>query len=217
MATPAGGSSSSHLSPDPGGDHSAAPSRALGYSGGRSLLDRSWPPDAVAVEAARDGDRATLTLILSVGVPKLIAFYRGMGFSTQDAEDLTSETCESIVRHLPRLRNPHTFEAWFWRIARNKFHDHLRRRKRTPRPRETEVAHDGPEDKMVIEAEHESVRSALLELPPRDRELLWLRDVAGLPYGDIAGRYGATSGAVRIAVMRARRRLEEALGVIEAG
>jgi RNA polymerase sigma-70 factor (ECF subfamily) len=140
-----------------------------------------------------------------------------MGFSTQDAEDLTSETCESIVRHIRGLRNPHTFEAWFWRIARNKFHDHLRRRRRTPQNQDTDIAHDGPEEKLVIEAEHESVRVALQELPARDRELLWLRDVAGLPYGDIAGRYGATSGAVRVAVMRARRRLEEALAVVEAG
>ena len=177
--------------------------------------DGFWPPDATVVDAARNGDTQVLTGILTVGVPKLIAFYRGMGFRREDAEDMASETCEAVVRHLPGLRNAQTFEAWFWRIARNKYHDHLRKRRRNPGVREAEAIYELPDDTVVLEAEHEAVRIALQELPPRDRELLWMREVVGLPYADIAGQFRVTSGATRVAVMRARRRLEEALRAID--
>jgi RNA polymerase sigma-70 factor, ECF subfamily len=177
--------------------------------------NHQWPPDAATVDAARNGNRQVLTTMLATGVPKLVAFYRGMGFSVQDAEDMAADASESIVRHLPRLRNPQTFEAWFWRIARNKYHDHLRKRRRTAGVREIEPVDGMPEDGVVLESEHEAVRTAFLTLPVRDRELLWLREVVGMEYGDIAGRMSATSGAARVAVMRARRRLEEALAKVE--
>ena len=178
-------------------------------------LNHQWPPAAATVDAARSGNSEVLTSLLATGVPKLVAFYRGMGFSRQDAEDMTADACESIVRHLPKLRNSQTFEAWFWRIARNKYHDHLRKRRRTAGVQEAGSILELPEDGVVLEAEHEVVRRAFGMLPARDRELLWMREVVGMEYADMAGRLSVTSGATRVAVMRARRKLEEALARIE--
>ncbi len=186
------------------GDMSASPS-----------LNHQWPPAAATVDAACSGDRQVLASMLATGVPKLVAFYRGMGFSRQDAEDMAGDASESIVRHLPKLRNPQTFEAWFWRIARNKYHDHLRKRRRIAGVREAGSIHEMPEDTVVLESEHETVRQAFERLSARDRELLWMREVVGMEYADIAGRLRATSGATRVAAMRARRRLEEALRDVE--
>lgn len=177
--------------------------------------NHQWPPSAATVDAARNGDRRVLALMLTTGIPKLVAFYRGMGFSVQDAEDMAADASESVVRHLPQLRNPQTFEAWFWRIARNKYHDHLRKRRRTPAVHEAGSILEMPEDSVVLESEHEAVREAFQLLSARDRELLWMREVIGMDYADIAGRFRATSGATRVAVMRARRKLEEALAGIE--
>jgi len=44
--------------------------------------------------------------------------------------------------------------------------------------------------------------------------LLWMRDVIGLRYADMAGRLRLSEGSIRIAVMRARRKLESALSEI---
>jgi DNA-directed RNA polymerase specialized sigma24 family protein len=44
-----------------------------------------------------------------------------------------------------------------------------------------------------------------------------MRDVVGLTYEDISGRLFMREGAIRIAVMRARQRLEQALREIEEG
>lgn len=167
------------------------------------------------VEAAQRGDESCLRDIMAAGIPKLMAFYRGLGMRLPDAEDLASDTCEALVKALPKLRDPSRFEPWFWRIARSKFYDHLRRTRRSPQPTEREEMYDDPSDSLVIADEHSSMRVAFSMLSVKDRELLWFRDVLELPYSEIAGRYRMREGAVRIALMRARQRLEEALQEVE--
>ena len=179
----------------------------------RDEVWRAWPPSLEAVEVARGGDQQILTGIITAAIPKLVAFYLGKGIRRHDAEDLASDACEAMVRSLPGLRNAGRFEPWFWRIARSKLYDHLRaKQKPEPRPVETSGMFDDPSDLMIISDDHRQVRDAFATLSPRDRELLWMRDVVGLSYGEISGRLRLTQGAIRIAVMRARRRLEEAFG-----
>ena len=111
------------------------------------------------------------------------------------------------------LRDAARFEAWFWRIGRSKFYDHLRKKQKGGPPlTECEEMFDDPADRLLIADEHADVREAFVTLKERDRELLWMRDVVGLPYADISGRLNLSEGALRIGVMRARQRLEEALG-----
>lgn len=162
--------------------------------------------------AARDGDRDVLRLIITAAIPKLVSFYRGQGIRIHDAEDLAGDACEAVVRTFPRLRDPDRFEPWFWKIARSKLRDHFRRNgRRQPRPDSLDWMMDDPSDLMMIADEHAQVRAAFATLGARDRELLWMRDVVGLAYKDISGRLRLNEGAVRIAVMRARQRLETAL------
>lgn len=176
---------------------------------------RSWPPAAAEVTAAQGGDTRVLTALVAAGIPKLIAFYRGLGLRLPDAEDLAADACEAVLRSLPRLRDPGRFEAWFWRIGRSKFYDHLRQRRRSPIPAERDQVDDDPLDPLLLADEHAAIRAAFAALKVRDRELLWLRDVVELPYAEIAGRFGVTEGAIRIGVMRARQRLEAALLEVE--
>jgi RNA polymerase sigma factor (sigma-70 family) len=153
-----------------------------------------------------------MTVIATAAIPKLVSFYRGQGMRQHDAEDLAGDACEAVVRTLPRLRDAGKFEPWFWRIARSKLYDHLRKKRGlAPRPSAREEMFDDPEDRVLLADEHAAVRRAFSGLKQRDRDLLWMRDVVGLPYGDIAGRFKLGEGAIRIAVMRARQRLEEAL------
>jgi RNA polymerase sigma-70 factor (ECF subfamily) len=186
-----------------------APPYQEGYQG--------WPPTFQDVVAAQNGDPSRLTTIMASGIPKLFAFYRGLGLRVHDAEDLAADTCEAVVRSIPDLRDPAKFEPWFWRVARSKFYDHLRRNHRPDdRPTERDEMYDDPSDAAVITDEHRSVRVAFQSLKNRDQELLWMRDVIGLAYTDIAGRFRMREGAIRIAVMRARQRLEEAIAEVES-
>lgn len=174
-----------------------------------SGLARSWPPSVDRVVAARDGDRIELGRILGDGFPKLVAFYRGSGLRHADAEELASEALEGMVKSLPKLREPVAFEAWFWSVARNRFRSKLRTKGRTERELEYPPV-DDPEDLAVAGEEHSLIREAMAELSVRDRQILWLREVEGLTHAEIAGRMTLATGAVRVAALRARRRLAEA-------
>jgi RNA polymerase sigma-70 factor, ECF subfamily len=161
------------------------------------------------VESARAGDRAALGEILTAGFPKLVSFYRGMGLPHADAEDLAGEAVAGMVRNLRSLRQVDAFEGWFWTVARNRLRSALRVKGRIAyEPAYAPV--DDPAEAAVAGGEYAMIRVALARLSPRDREILWLREVEGLSHDDIARRLALGSGAVRVAALRARRRLEEA-------
>lgn len=168
-----------------------------------------WPPPTAVVAAARTGDRDAIALILDLGHPRIYGFYRAMGLSPADADDVAADACEGILRSFPNLRDPTRFESWFWSIVRNRFRTALRRRSRTVAD-PIGIAPSTPEETAVEGFEHRQIASAWTTLSQRDREVLWLREVEGLDHSVIAGRLGLTAGAVRVAVHRARARLEEA-------
>jgi RNA polymerase sigma-70 factor, ECF subfamily len=173
------------------------------------MAERGWPPSLAEVEAAREGDTQVLGVILAAGYPKLVAFYRGMGLRWADAEELASEAMEGMVRNLPRLREAAAFEGWFWTVARNRMRSQFRRSGR--KDRELEYAPvDDPADLAAMVDEHTAIRIALAQLPERDRQILWLREVEGLSHEEIGTRLSLATGATRVAALRARRKLEEA-------
>lgn len=133
-----------------------------------------------------------------------------------DAEDVASDAGESIVRNISKLRDARKFEGWFWQVARSRFYDHLRRKRRSPKGTDRDTDFDSPDDPIVVQADHLLVREAFARLSLRDRELLWMRDVLELPYGDMGRRLFSSEGSMRVAVMRARQRLEEAFNELDA-
>ena len=167
-----------------------------------------WPPSRQHVDDARNGDNDALGTILVAGFPRLVAFYRGMGLSRADSEELASEAIEGMVRSIRRLREPDAFEGWFWTIARNRVRSRIRRKARTERELQYGPVED-PESIVMVREEHITIRAALARLTPRDREILWLREVEQLTHEEVATRLEMRPGAVRVAALRARRRLEE--------
>ncbi|MEX1005043.1 MAG: sigma-70 family RNA polymerase sigma factor [Acidimicrobiia bacterium] len=178
-----------------------------GESGSRTGAS-GWPPSRQHIESARIGDNDALGAILFKGFPRLVAFYRGMGLSAADSEELASEAIEGMVKSIRRLREPDAFEGWFWTIARNRLRSRIRRKGRVERELEYGPV-DDPESIVLIREEHHTIRAALAHLSARDREILWLREVEQLTHEEVAARLTMRPGAVRVAALRARRRLEE--------
>lgn len=144
----------------------------------------------------------------------MVAFFRYSGLTGDEAEDLASDVMERVIRKLPNLRDPRAFEAWLWTIARNRLAGYMRRQRSRPYEAPSPQGME-PAEHLALAEEHRMIREALTRLTERDRQLLWLREVEGMSYAGIGGRLGAATGAVRVALHRARRRLEAAYQEVE--
>lgn len=184
--------------------HSESVGRDYTTDGKRRLV----PYEVVA--AAHHGDARALGHLCAVIHPRLIGFFRYSGLSAVESEDLAGDVVEGVITNLSSLRDLKSFDAWMWSIGRNQLKGWIRTNRRPDRfsPPIPDAA--GPEELAVTAADHSRIRSALSMLNKKDRELLWLREVEELSYGEIGGRIGAAAGTVRVACHRARKRLERA-------
>ena len=134
-------------------------------------------------------------------------FLRRMTGSTSSAEDLTQEVFLRVVRGLSDYDHRDRSRAWVFRIARNVATDALRAASRRieVQPMVADPpAFENPMIGLVLD-------QALAALPDLDRDLVLLREVAGLDYGELAATCGLTVDAVRMRLFRARSALRIAL------
>lgn len=127
------------------------------------------------------------------------------------AEDVTSATFERAYRKRRTFNRRRGDErAWLFGIARNAALDELRRRRRVARlvgePEEETATEDGAE----VALRRTAVRSALAELPARDRELVALKFHAGLTNPELAHVLGVSESAVGTRVYRVIEKLRKA-------
>lgn len=114
------------------------------------------------------------------------------------AEDLMQDTFARATRSLGGYRGGDP-KSWLFAIARSVFIDDVR--KKRPLPTD-EVDTTSSTDPDVTEID--AISQALATLPERQRTALLLADHAGLPHSEIAEALGATPGAVKVLVHRAR-------------
>jgi len=130
--------------------------------------------------------------------------------STHEAEDITSQTFMAAYEALGRYRERGQFSAWLFRIARSKMNDHFRRSRR-----EVGLEAAGEilerEDALgaLIRAEELSrIRFLVNHLNEEEQELIRLRYVADLSFGEMAELLGAREDAVKKSVYRLLARLK---------
>jgi RNA polymerase sigma-70 factor (ECF subfamily) len=121
------------------------------------------------------------------------------------ARDLTQEVFLRVARHSGSVNGDGG--AWLFRIARNIVLDHYRAHARQPQPTPLVDQAARPAQQDVSAA----VNEALGALPPLDRDVFLLREVAGLGYEDIAQTCELTPDAVRSRIHRTRLQLRERL------
>jgi RNA polymerase sigma-70 factor (ECF subfamily) len=136
------------------------------------------------------------------------------------AADVTQET---LLRAWIR-RNEFVSEAqvrpWLFRVAHNLCIDTIRSRSRVV-PSDSIPEREGeggdPVSPIEREAVANDVRRAMDGLSERHQRLLYLREVQGVAYDELAAQMGVTVEGARAVLFRARRCLQQRLERIEAG
>jgi RNA polymerase sigma-70 factor (ECF subfamily) len=133
-------------------------------------------------------------------------FCRAAG-SAETARELTQEVFVRVTRAQVPSAIEANVEAWLFRIARNLALDHNRQQGRRPEP----VALTYEPARAASQDVNLAVNEALAALPPLDRDVFLMREVAGLGYEEIAGACELSPDAVRSRIHRARLQLRQQL------
>lgn len=132
------------------------------------------------------------------------------------AEDAVQDLYERLWRRRIFIRMA-GFRSLVMTGMRNMCIDRLRARRRNAPPVEITTAENrirSAENDTVERSEMGAlVRRLIGELPPREREVIHLRDIEGMEIAEIAKVTGSNDQSVRMALSRARCRVKE--GVIK--
>ena len=132
------------------------------------------------------------------------------------ADDVTQEAFVAAWRALPSFRGDCRFSTWLYRLTTNAAIDLLRREKRHRNAddiTELDLSDDGPSPQELAERgeTQEAVRRALGQLSEEHRQVLLLRSMQELDYGEIADALEISEGTVKSRISRAKGRLRELL------
>lgn len=132
----------------------------------------------------------------------------------QAAYDLAQETFLRAWRHFARIRDYERPGGWLFRVATHLALNHLRGRATSLGAavsldaagvaRHAMPPSDAISDPAARIADVDTVRRALSAVPPRQRAALVLREVYGLPCGEVAAALGISAGAAKTLLWRAR-------------
>ena len=174
------------------------------------------PWEALLLAVAETGDRDAFSRLFAHFAPRVKSYLLRQGSSPSQAEDIAQETLALLWRKAG-LFDPEKASAstWIFRIARNQMIDRIRRRKRPELdpndPLLTPAAEPAPDRQASKQEDIAAVRSALAELPEKQREVIMLSFFEEDPHPAIAEKLQLPIGTVKSRIRLALARLDTLL------
>jgi RNA polymerase sigma-70 factor (ECF subfamily) len=177
------------------------------------------------VRAAQRGDREAFEMLVSRHAQSILSLTTRMLGTGGDAEDAAQDTFVSAYKALSKFQFSAKFSTWLYRIAVNKCHDSLN--KRRPNTVSLDAADDGdgstwePTDDETPLWEFEQTElaweldKAIQALPNLYRESFVLKHVEGLDYEEMSAILGVHRDTLKMRVYKARMALCRSLAHLD--
>jgi|SRR5579872_1532031 len=174
------------------------------------------------IKRARDGDAAAFNDLVLAYRKRILGTIARLIGHPEDVEDVGQEVFLRLYFSLDQLRSAEVFEPWLYRLTANAAYDYLRKRRRRPESRMSDLS-----DQQVILADavaggkvhadegqknrvREAVQSLLDGVSEEDRVLLVLKEVEGLSLKELGRIYHVKENALKVRLFRARQRVLKA-------
>jgi len=178
--------------------------------------------DFELIERARSGDDGAFNHIVTAYRKRILGTIARLIGRPEDVEDVGQEVFLRLYYSLDQLRTKEVFEPWLYRLTVNAAYDYLRRQRRRPESRMSDLSEQqvmmadaSAGTKRNAEESHrvkvrETVQSLLENVSDEDRALLILKEVEGLSLKELEQVYHVNENALKVRLFRARQRVLKA-------
>ncbi len=186
--------------------------------------------DADLLARLQAGEEEAFLLLISRHQGSMMRLARSFVSSPQVAEEVVQDTWLGVLRGIDRFAGRSSIKTWLLRILVNRA-----RSAGTSESRSVAIGDAGPavdsarfdaggawmspprhwieesQDRLAAESVSGLIRATLEELPPRQRDVVMLRDVDGLTSEEVCHVLDISEGNQRVLLHRGRSRLRQAL------
>jgi RNA polymerase sigma-70 factor (ECF subfamily) len=193
-------------------------------------IAREEVTDEVLMMKFQAGDRAAFASLVRRHKTGIYNFILRLTRSSSAAEDLVQDVFVKVVQSSADFKHESRFSTWAYSIARNICIDHLRKMSfRNHASLDQSLRDDAPDGPTLLDRTPDAHPSASVDravigqelggritrgvesLPAEQREVFLLREIANLPFKDIATITGVPENTVKSRMRYALERLQESL------
>ncbi|MDQ2843937.1 MAG: sigma-70 family RNA polymerase sigma factor [Acidobacteriota bacterium] len=181
------------------------------------------------IEKARTADPEAFNQLVTAYRKRTMGTISRLIGRPEDVEDVAQEVFVRLYFSLDQLRSTEVFEPWLYRLTVNASYDYLRRKKRRPESRMSDLSEqqvtmadsaagtrqqDNEREKSRV---RELMNSLFGQVSEEDRLLLTLKEVEGLSLKELEQIYKVNENALKVRLFRARQRVLKAYKTESSG
>lgn len=171
------------------------------------------------LQRAQQGDAGAFNQVVTAYRRRILGTISRLIGRPEDVEDVAQEVFLRLYFSLDQLRTPEVFEPWLYRLTVNASYDYLRKSKRRPESRMSDLSEqqvmmaDAAAGSKAQTEEGEKLRvrdtvnSLLASVSEEDRILLTLKEVEGLSLRELEQIYHVSENSLKVRLFRARQRV----------
>ncbi len=171
------------------------------------------------LQQAQRGDAGAFNQVVTAYRRRILGTISRLIGRPEDVEDVAQEVFLRLYFSLDQLRTPEVFEPWLYRLTVNASYDYLRKSKRRPESRMSDLSEQqvmmadaaaGSKAQTEEGERHrvrDTVQSLLASVSEEDRILLTLKEVEGLSLKELERIYHVNENSLKVRLFRARQRV----------
>jgi RNA polymerase sigma-70 factor (ECF subfamily) len=180
--------------------------------------------DSESIRRALGGDQKAFRKLRAKYYEAIYNLIYRMIHNRDEVEDLTQEAFVKAFASLETFNEEFAFSTWMYKIATNNSIDHIRKKRLLTFSIDKPIASDEsdyqfelpdstfePDQELIAGQRTKFLQEAIASLPPKYRQVIMMRHVDEMEYGEISKKLRLPLGTVKAHIFRAREMLYRAL------